>query len=263
MLWKRILSAVVGIPVVLYVIYQGELPFLAFVMLASVIGMREYSNILVNSQVKLDGSDFKLLYFSAVLMPLAAFFSIEVLFAAFISLIGLILIKGILSYPDQDMNKTGTIAMGIIYPSLLISFLVLLRQIPEVGVEYIILVLVVTWASDTGAYFTGMSLGRSKLAPKLSPKKTIEGAIGGVIAAVLAVIVMNMFTFSFHLAIAIAIGGLGSVAAQLGDLYESMLKRIAGIKDSGNVIPGHGGVLDRLDSLLLVAPVIYYMLVLI
>ncbi|MFM9108488.1 MAG: phosphatidate cytidylyltransferase [Chloroflexota bacterium] len=124
------------------------------------------------------------------------------------------------------------------------------------GLAWTLLVVLVTWAADTAAYLVGRTWGRRKLAPRLSPKKTVEGAIGGLAgAAVVAYACFTIFGFPGGPAIAVSAGLLIGLAGQVGDLSESLMKRQAGIKDSGDVIPGHGGILDRIDALLFAFPV--------
>lgn len=129
------------------------------------------------------------------------------------------------------------------------------------GASWIMLGLLVTFASDTLAYFTGRAWGRHRLAPYISPSKSWEGALGGLLGAVLVgALLAPLLGLPITLWQGAVIGGIGSIAGQIGDLAESLLKRQAGIKDSGNLIPGHGGILDRADSLLFTIPVIYYLL---
>ena len=111
--------------------------------------------------------------------------------------------------------------------------------------------------TDTFAYFSGYLFGKHKLIPKISPKKTIEGSIGGVIGSIVCCIIFG-YIFKLDIIQMIIIGGLGSVIAQIGDLFASAIKRYVGIKDYGKLIPGHGGILDRFDSVILVAPFVYY-----
>jgi phosphatidate cytidylyltransferase len=119
----------------------------------------------------------------------------------------------------------------------------------------------VTWASDSGAYFAGRAFGRTKMSPRLSPKKTWEGFAGGTLAAVGAGVgIIALLGLPVSALVGVALGLIGAVGGTLGDLAESMLKRQAGVKDSGNLIPGHGGLLDRVDSLLWTAPLTYYLL---
>jgi phosphatidate cytidylyltransferase len=129
----------------------------------------------------------------------------------------------------------------------------------------VLLPVLLTWASDIGAYAVGRTIGRNKLIPSVSPGKTVEGAIGGLVACMLLAWIYARFVLrpAAHLDFrwaplgALTFGAVASVAAQVGDLVESLLKREAGVKDSSHLIPGHGGVLDRLDSLFFVLPVSY------
>lgn len=132
----------------------------------------------------------------------------------------------------------------------------------EPGAAWIVFVLTVTFTSDTGAYFTGRALGRHKMAPYISPKKSWEGALGGLITATaVGALLVPLLGLPIMMALGALLGVIGSITGQAGDLAESLIKRQVNIKDSGNIIPGHGGILDRIDSLLFTAPVLYYMIV--
>jgi len=180
----------------------------------------------------------------------------------------------------KPMSAVGSTLLGIAYTGGMLSFGYAIRYheyafapaslslggksfaIPSGGL-LLLLPLITTWASDTGAYAVGRALGRRKLIPAVSPGKTVEGAIGGLLASMLVAWVFTQFLlrpaaqldFRWRPLGAIAVGAVISVAAQLGDLAESLFKREAGVKDASNIIPGHGGVLDRVDSLLFVLPV--------
>ncbi len=160
--------------------------------------------------------------------------------------------------------------IGMVYLGALFSSLVLLRDLPgqisvdpfgraDRGAWLLLFVAACVWATDTFAYFAGRSFGRRKLAPKLSPGKTVEGFIGGLLGAMAT---GGLFAVWIHLPLAagLAIGCMAGVVGPLGDLFESALKRELGLKDFGRVMPGHGGILDRFDSLLFVAPLAYLML---
>ena len=123
-----------------------------------------------------------------------------------------------------------------------------------------VLAFLIPWVTDTGAYAFGILFGKHKLAPVISPKKSWEGAIGGVLVCLLVLLLYNGLVLHYHWWFIVALAILGSVLGQLGDLLESWLKRWVDVKDSGHTIPGHGGILDRFDSMLLVAPVVYYAL---
>jgi len=131
------------------------------------------------------------------------------------------------------------------------------------GVVLILIAVVGPWISDSGAYFAGRSFGRHLLFPSLSPKKTVEGGVGGLLLTVLVVAPLAYVLLSFSPPKALLIGATVSVASQCGDLFESSLKRILDVKDLGNFLPGHGGVLDRVDSLLFTAPAVYYIYLLV
>lgn len=148
---------------------------------------------------------------------------------------------------------------GALYIGWLGAYFLFVRALPN-GMMWTVFALVTAWATDTGAYFVGTRLGKHKFFPLISPKKTWEGAIGGMIAALLTMFVLGgLVSLPFvHCAM---LGLLIGIAATFGDLAESLLKRQTGVKDSSNLVPGHGGILDRLDSLLFTAAAAYYYLV--
>lgn len=150
---------------------------------------------------------------------------------------------------------------GVVYIGWLGSYFVLLRQLDSdrQWSTWALLALLSTFATDTAAYFVGRALGRRRLAPHLSPGKTVEGAVGGFLGGTGAVLGLNqLLDLGMTTAQAAPLGALLAVFAQIGDLAESLLKRSLGAKDSGRLIPGHGGILDRMDSVLFVAVVVYY-----
>ncbi len=159
------------------------------------------------------------------------------------------------------ISSAGARLVGIVYITLPLSHLVLLGG-TEPGRWWILFLLIVIWASDTSAFFVGRTLGRHKLCPAISPNKTVEGGVGGLLGAAGAAFIFNRY-FSLGagdievLILGVFLGTLGI----LGDLVESAMKRGAGVKDSGTVIPGHGGMLDRIDSMLFAVPALYYYLV--
>lgn len=168
-----------------------------------------------------------------------------------------------------DVISAAVSATGIFYIGLAFVHLVMLRfageeaVIPtsigdfQIGCAFIWVALIGTWASDTFAYFAGCALGRHKLCEPISPKKTIEGFIGGLIGTTASVAGLGVF-FGFDVPMMAVLGLIICVIATLGDLVESVVKRYTGIKDSGNIIPGHGGIWDRFDSVIYTAPFVYY-----
>jgi phosphatidate cytidylyltransferase len=156
-------------------------------------------------------------------------------------------------------GELALLLFGLLYVALLLAHLPWLRELPY-GREWIFLVLLIVMAGDSGAYFTGISIGRRKLYAAVSPKKSVEGGVGGLIGSLLGAWLAKVWFFPALSSGDVLLLGLGlGVIGQLGDLFESLLKRSFGVKDSGRLVPGHGGILDRLDSLLFAfAPAYYY-----
>ena len=159
---------------------------------------------------------------------------------------------------NEFQGRFGWLCLGLLYLPLLLGHLIPLRMLPA-GREWIFLTLMVIMGCDSFAYFVGSKFGKRKLYPAVSPNKSVEGGLGGLFGSVLAVLIARAtFLPTIGIADGILIGLLLGVAGQLGDLFESLLKRACKVKDSGNMIPGHGGILDRLDSLLFAFPLVYY-----
>jgi len=162
---------------------------------------------------------------------------------------------------DYVATNIGVSLFGILYISVTLSFVILIRQLNN-GNNYIILLILIVKASDIGAYLVGKKFGRTHLIPRISPKKSIEGAIGGLIFSIIVAILSNFFV-GFSLYHLFFIGILLGIFAQVGDLSESLIKRHFKVKDSGNFIPGIGGILDLLDSLIFAIPLFYFYIILI
>lgn len=168
----------------------------------------------------------------------------------------------VFAYPRYRLGQLVAVFAGFFYAVVMISFIYQIRMLP-LGAYIIWLLFICSWGSDTAAYCVGMSIGKNRLAPKISPKKSIEGAIGGVLGTILLGtlygLALNHWTdIDVSVLVFAAVGGVGSIVSQVGDLAASALKRHYDIKDFGSIMPGHGGVLDRFDSMIFVAPLIYY-----
>jgi len=169
------------------------------------------------------------------------------------------MVYGLLAVPDTKKGCETAVKLlaGLLYVALLISFVPLVRGF-ENGLLWLFFVLLTTWAGDTGGYLAGRAFGKHKLFPRISPKKTWEGAAGGLLLSVAVGVVGKLFVMpeiAWVHVVCLAI--LLDVAGVVGDLTESMLKRASGVKDSGAIMPGHGGALDRLDSLLFTVPALW------
>ena len=175
----------------------------------------------------------------------------------------LILCFYLFSYASERPRSTeqaGKTALGILYICLPLYLLMALKEFPK-GNGWIFFILTVVFSGDTGAFYGGRFFGRHKLYPSISPGKTWEGSVGGLLASILAALPFFLFThLSESVLTLIGLATCLSLAGQVGDLAESMVKRVHGVKDSGNILPGHGGVLDRIDGLLFAMPVLYFFL---
>lgn len=184
-----------------------------------------------------------------------------------LALVFLVLAAARMASKNRDVAALGLDFLGVVYTGGLFAYLVILHNIEPCGPGLITFLLVVVAWSDTSAYFVGRQWGRRRLAPALSPKKTWEGAVGGILGAALSGLVLAWLVRRFgwntvfpdtHYAVWMMLGVFLSVVSQWGDLFESMLKRAADVKDAGTLFPGHGGVLDRCDGILFAAPAFYY-----
>ncbi|MCL5038589.1 MAG: phosphatidate cytidylyltransferase [Firmicutes bacterium] len=248
------MSALVGIPVILATAYFGGPVFLFFVLLLALLARQEVADLGQRREMELELS----LSLSGVVasITLAYIQGEAVLGPVMVATLLTVLTWQIISFRTFSWFSAIYTLFGIFYTGILPAYLVLLRGRPE-GLHWLLVVLLGTWGTDTLAYFGGSRWGKRKLSPQISPNKTLEGALAGLFGAVMIVLLYG-FWLGWPLLKTMALGLAIGIAAQLGDLSESSLKRFVGVKDSGHLIPGHGGVLDRFDSLLFSAPVAYY-----
>jgi phosphatidate cytidylyltransferase len=257
---QRILTALVALPLlILFIAYASPVVFSLFLAVILFLALLEFNRMGLAAEhsaeqwiAAVSGSAVApLLYFqqTSLLLPL--------LTGTFLLLALLFLFR--LPVLSVVHHRLGWLFLGLFYLPLSLGHLVLLRSLND-GQAWIFLTLLVIMICDTFAYFVGSQLGKKKLYPAVSPNKSIEGGIGGLVGSVLAVLVASVtFLPRIGFVDAVGIGLLLGVVGQLGDLFESLLKRACGVKDSGKMIPGHGGILDRLDSLLFAFPVVYYL----
>jgi phosphatidate cytidylyltransferase len=268
-LLQRTVTALVGLPVILAAIWWGSPWLTILVLLVAVQGIREVYRLLPPGTGALPVTLGALWVVALVLGSQAAsginnFLIISASILAVGSFVGLL---WLVAYYTGGRYLTAVVYLigGPVFAGFLLSHTLVLRNIGEsndVGRDWLLLTLLVIFANDTGAFLVGRILGRHRMAPSVSPGKTWEGAAGGLVWAVVAVVVLGfLFDVSppgWQLAV---IGATVGVLSQWGDLLESKVKRVANVKDAGSIIPGHGGVLDRLDSVVMSIPAVYYLLV--
>ena len=263
---KRILTAVVVLPFLIASILISSLWWL-FVLLAAaamVLGLWEFYLLAKKLKLQPEVAAGYLAGAALITIPLQNDPAnvLLVLFVIIAVTIGTMIAFTFRGGPfDKMIASVGTTLLGVLYVPLLGSHLVALRTgFPQpLSADLLSFFFLVLMGSDTGAYYTGRTLGKRKLAPSISPGKTWEGAVGGVVAAILMADLAHFWFFrELPLKYMMPLAGIMAVVGILGDLAESALKRGAGAKEAANILPGHGGVLDRLDSLLFNAPLIYY-----
>lgn len=256
---KRWITGLAAVPPLCWLVWKGGLPFALLVAVVSSLSLLEYFRLVFSGEDKpLCGVVPIGASLAGPLIVLAAHWGGPG--ALSLALAGGLLFTAIPSLAcfgrhAKTMTQLPQMAQALLYVPLLLSFAVLIRN-GEHGAQWILLILVIVFAGDIGALYTGTCIGCRKLCPSISPKKTIEGALGGLAANVVVALLGKPL-----LAPEISWGGIMlmalslGVAGQVGDLYESQFKRAAGIKDSGALLPGHGGILDRIDALLFALPV--------
>lgn len=254
MLKTRIITALVGVPLLLGLLYLGNPFWKIFFVLLACLALYEF-----NSMMK--AKELRPFDISAFLFLLAILLVYDKEYASFfyytIVLISIFII--VLTYPRYNINDVSISIFAALYIAFLMHYAIKISYLPE-AFFIILLVFLISWSSDTGGYFFGKYLGQKKLAPQLSPKKTWAGALGGILLTIISTLMFfYIWGMGNNLLIYIIIFSIvASIAAQIGDLFVSSMKRYFQVKDTGNIIPGHGGVLDRFDSFILVVPLVYY-----
>lgn len=254
----RITTAVWALPLVLFLLYKGGFFTAALLGFAAAACTYEYLDITLKTRNQATWFAVGL----AVLMPFLPVVRPVEATALACGLIGLVLLFGwtyhLLNGPLPEAPvRTAHILMGFVYGTGGLVSLMAIRQLAPDGIWWVVAALVVTWGNDTSAYFAGRFLGKHKLYPEVSPNKTWEGFFGGMAGSIAMLLIQRQFFFpAMNIGDAVVMGVLGGVLGPAGDLCESMLKRAYGVKDSGKIIPGHGGMLDRVDALIFNAPMV-------
>ncbi|MBQ3615191.1 MAG: phosphatidate cytidylyltransferase [Anaerotignum sp.] len=261
----RIISALVALPLLIFVIVSGGLWTHIGIAVLGLVGMYEF-NKAISKEVK--GTHIIAYIFGLIyVIFIDKIIYTAPLFSVFTSLFTIaLLVYSVLCYKKTNYVEVVAELFGFFYACFLLSHVYLVREYDH-GKLLIWLAFISAFGCDTGAYFTGYFLGKNKLCPALSPKKTIEGSVGGIITSIVLCLLYGVWINKTYpidgvnvLLLCGLIGFAGSIISQIGDLAASSIKRQVGIKDYGNLMPGHGGVLDRFDSVIMTAPVLYYIM---
>lgn len=274
----RIISGIIASAILIALLLLPSYVLAIVALVASIIGLFEFSNAMKQKNINIDlpvsiisafiimgkayGVTIPVDFFPELSGFLAKIFAVDNLNAFFYILILYLFCRIIFDRTNCHIEDMAYTLLGIVYIPFLLSFAIMTRNL-ERGFEFIWLVLIGSIMTDVFAYFVGVSIGKNKIIPHISPKKTVEGSIGGAIGCMLIMmlygkVIMNRAGAApislYHFAV---MGFLCGVVAQLGDWAASAIKRNSGIKDFGNLIPGHGGIMDRADSILFVSPLVY------
>ena len=253
----RLISGIVLVIIALATIISGSWILFFTLLAVSLIGMRELYKVMKVSDehvtvLELVGYLGAVFYYIAMKADFGNYGTMAII----ISMI-LILFVYVFGYPKYHAEQVMAAFFGVVYVAVMLSFIYLTRSLPD-GKFLVWLIFLCSWGCDTCAYCVGMLIGKHKMAPVLSPKKSIEGAVGGVAGAALLGVIYAAATQGKMAEYAL-ICAVGALISMVGDLAASAIKRNQNIKDYGKLIPGHGGILDRFDSVIITAPVIYYL----
>lgn len=257
MLKTRIITAVIGIPLLLGVLYAGEMFRSGFFIVLALAAMYEFIEMMKTARRV--GPVLPALLFVLALL-LAELTGQSLMPLLLVSLL-LAVFMAVVQYPRIPFDNTALLMFFAAYLGVCLYYAMKLAAL-EHGFLACLLAFLLTWASDVGGYVFGSRWGKHKMTPRLSPNKSWEGALGGVVLTAATALIFSYVADMVTLtnAYALLLGVAASIAAHFGDLFMSGIKRFFQVKDSGRLIPGHGGVLDRFDSFLLVAPVVYFWL---
>ncbi len=255
----RMLTGLIMGTIAMGCIIQGKLALVGLLLFILYFATREYVQILNHKGFY---PSVKMIYITEVVLAAIAYFQRFDLFAVALSFAAIATFMWILFKGRQPyIANVATTVLGMIYCGWFPLHLLFLRNLEsprfEDGLGFVVMMFIAILLTDTGCYYAGTYFGKHKLAPVISPNKTVEGSIGGIICAVIGSMVIGWY-LGLEWYLSFIAGLLCTIFAQIGDLSESLIKRDAGVKDSGDILPGHGGFLDRCDSFILTIPVMYY-----
>ncbi|MCF6268489.1 MAG: phosphatidate cytidylyltransferase [Melioribacteraceae bacterium] len=258
----RIIVALFSIPFLLGLSYWGGIPFLIFILAIGLVSFYEFSAMVKNKNI------FPCYFIGLISVAhiiLNAYFHFFPMEIFLLSLLPLLLIVELFRNKESAINNISSTLLGILYMGFFSASIIGIREFyVDTPTNYsnggfiVISIFITLWMTDSAAYFIGSAFGKHKLFPRVSPKKSWEGAIAGFVFAIITIVVLKVVLLTFLNWIdIITFGIIIGIFGQVGDLVESLIKRDAGVKDSSNIIPGHGGIFDRFDSLLFSAPIIF------
>lgn len=257
---QRIITAIVAAAVFIPFVIYGEVPFTIVIYVMAAIGMFEILRMKEIALFSVPGILGEFAIFTLLLpnewarkiIEVSGYSKLEITYIIVI----LLLVYSVLVKNKFTFDDVAFVLLGAVYIGLGFYYFIETRN---AGLHYVIFALLIVWTTDSGAYFTGRKLGKNKLWPEISPNKTVEGFVGGIVIAVIFAIGMQLITpITSNIVQLIVVTIIASVFGQMGDLVESAIKRHYHIKDSGKLLPGHGGILDRFDSLLFVLPLLHF-----
>lgn len=264
---RTITGALYGIVFISSLIF-GELSCSLFFLVVMLLAIKEFYALVQNEKTKPQvylGMLISLGLFASSFLYFKSFELSKISFAISCFLVLLVFILELFRKESVSYSNIGLTLMGVIYISIPMSLTFFLSHNDANQYDYILLlsVFILIWMSDVGGYFAGVNFGKHKLLERISPKKSWEGVAGGFVLCIISSIILSNFVTKLDLTEWIILGIIICISSVIGDLIESMIKRTANVKDSGTILPGHGGILDRFDSALLVIPIVYIYIILI
>lgn len=259
MLKTRIMSVAISLPFMIISLYLGGIPLTVLIFLLTIVGLYEYYNAFKNIGYK---PNIMIGYLGTISYYIAILFnrSYILMFPILLFVVMLLLFLDVLKRDKSILDLSITI-LGLVYITYMFSIVLFLHK-GIYGRALVWLPFLTAWLSDTFAYFAGVYLGKNKLCPKISPKKTVEGSLGGILGSITFSVIAGIFFSKLGVEIPLyhygIIGILSGITGQIGDLFASSIKRFCKVKDFGGILPGHGGILDRFDSILFTAPTVYF-----
>lgn len=252
----RIISALIALPLLFIILLSGGIALYISAFLLSIVGLFEFYKVFSNKANPV----FSVGYIATLFWYLGLYMTWPFPYFTFVIMALVFILLGLMVFTALDESSVSTTLLGFFYVSFALSHIVMISNID--ANFFIWFPFVIAFITDTFAYFTGKLIGKTPLIPKVSPNKTVEGALGGIIGAVVFSFIYARLWYPEFQFYAIFLGFFGSMLSQLGDLIASKIKRIFGVKDYGKLMPGHGGVLDRFDGILITTPLVYYFMVL-